>query len=461
MKKTKKIYIILLVILFSMLAWNSVKAASSSISASSSKVNKGSTVTVSASVNAGAWNLTLKGAGQSKGLVGQTSTTSNASASTSITFTASKVGTYKFDLIGDITDYYTENNTQKVNKSITITVTEPETNTGGSTGGNNSGGANGGNQGNNLGGSSSGNSGGSTSGSSNNKPTTTTQPPAEVKKSTDNTLSALSIAEGQISPEFNKDVKEYSLTVPYEVLELNVTATPNDSKAKVEIIGDKDLQEGENILTIRVTAEDGSVADYVVKVTKARIPLALKSLVIKYQNENGELVETALNPAFSFDVFEYSLEEMGYWVEKLSVEALPNIEGANIDVQGADSLQAGENTVTITAKIPKEVAEGEEPKEEIITYTIKLNKKPEPTTMERLSDWYNQNEEYVIIGALGVCIVFLFGLSIYIVVDHNKYKHIIARVKEENDFKSNKIFEKVSEEESEEKDNTKTGKRFK
>lgn len=248
----------------------------------------------------------------------------------------------------------------------------------------------------------------------------------------------------------------------YEVAQLNVTATPNDSKAKVEIIGDKDLQEGENILTIRVTAEDGSVADYVVKVTRARIPLALKSLIIKYQNENGELVETALNPAFYFDVFEYSLEEMEYWVEKLSVEAIPNIEGASIDVQGADNLQAGENAVTITAKISAEVAEGEEPKEEIITYTIKFNKKQEPTAMEKLSNWYKKNEEYIIIGALGVCVAFLFGLSIYIVVDHNKYKHIIARVKEENDFKSNNIFEETNNEVSEEeKDTAKAGKRFK
>lgn len=307
-----------------------------------------------------------------------------------------------------------------------------------------------------------GNSGGN-GGNSGSKPPTTTQPPVEVKKSTDNTLSALSIEGGQISPEFNKDVKEYALKVPYEVAELNVTAKPNDSKAKVEVIGNKDLQEGENILTVRVTAEDGSASDYVVKVTRARIPLALKSLVIKYQNENGEIVETPLNPVFSFDVFEYSLEEMEYWVKELSVEALPNIEGANIDVQGADSLQAGENKVTITAKISAEVAEGEEPKEEIITYTIKFNRKQEPTTMEKISNWYKQNERNVIISALGVCIVFLFGLSIYIVVDYNKYKHVVKKVKEANDFKSNNIFEEETSEEisEEEKDTAKAGKRFK
>lgn len=401
-------------------------AASLSISTSKSTVAPGESFTVTVKLNNGAGYVTSEG--QTQWLDNSSfSYTKTAGSSGSVTVTAS----------GTAADYSTEKD-QKVSASKTVKIVKPTSSSGGNSSGNSGGNS----------------SGGSTGGNSGNKPTTTT-------KSTDNTLSTLSIAEGQISPEFNKDVKEYSLTVPYEVVELNVTATPNDSKAKVEIIGDKDLQEGENILTIRVTAEDGSVADYVVKVTKARIPLALKSLVIKYQNENGELVETALNPAFSFDVFEYSLEEMEYWVEKLSVEALPNIEGASIDVQGADNLQAGENTVTITAKISAEVAESEEPKEEIITYTIKFNKKQEPTTMEKISNWYSQNERFVIIGALGVCVVFLFGLSIYIIVDHNKYKHIIARVKEENDFKSNKIFEEVSEEASEEKDNIKTGKRFK
>lgn len=411
-------------------------AASLSISTSKSTVAPGESFTVTVKLSNGAGYVTS--GGQTKWLDNSSfSYTKTAGSSGSVTVTAS----------GTVADYTTEKD-QQVSESKTVKIVQPTSNPG-----DNQGGSTGGNQGNS--------SGGSSSGSSNKKPTTTTKPPAEVKKSTDNTLSELSIEGGQISPEFNKDVKEYSLTVPYEVIELNVTATPNDSKAKAEIIGNKDLQEGENILTIRITAEDGSALDYVVKVTRARIPLALKSLVIKYQNENGELLETALNPAFSFDVFEYSLEEMDYWVEKLSVEAIPNIEGASIDVQGADNLQAGENTVTITAKIPREVAEGEEPKEEIITYTIKFNKKQEPTTMEKISNWYSQNERFVIIGALGVCVVFLFGLSIYIVVDHNKYKHIIARVKEENNFKSNNIFEETSNEESEEKDNTKTGKRFK
>lgn len=441
MKKTIRTCLLLIGILTSMIFFNSVKAASSSIYASSTKVTKGSSVTISASVNAGAWNLTLSGSGQSKGLVGQTSTTSNASSSTSLTFKPTKAGSYTFYLRGDITDYYTDA-TSNVSKSITITVTEPVSNSGGSSSGGNS--SSSGNSSKPSGGSSS-SSGGSTS----NKNNTASASQEEKEKSKDSTLSALTVKEGTISPEFKSDVKEYALTIPYETSEVNVTATPTDSKATVAVEGNKDLKEGENTVTIKVTAEDGSTSNYVIKVTRKRVPVALKSLMIRYENQEGEVIELPLTPAFGFDKLEYTLEELEYWVEKLSIEAIPNIEGATVDIQGADNLQEGENTITITLKIAAEdVKEGEEPKEETITYTIKVNKKEEPTLIAKIGDWfngifeivsiwYNTNTEKIILGALGVCVVALIGLSVYIIVDHNRYKDVIAKARMER--KANKL----------------------
>ena len=464
MKKIIKISLLFIITLLFMININSVNAASTSISASSTKVTKGKSVTVTASVKAGAWNLTLSGAGQSKGLVGQTATTANASASTSITFTPSKTGTYTFTLKGDITDYDTDA-TSDVSKSVTITVTEPPSKPsgGGTTGGNSSGGS-----------SSSGNS--SSNSTTNKKPTnTTTTKPAEEPKSTDSTLSALTIKEGAISPEFKKDVKEYALTIPYETTEVNVTATANDSKAKVNIEGNKDLKEGENIVKVLVTAEDGTSTTYTIKVTRKRVPIALKSLVVKYQNENGELIETPLNPAFNFDTLEYTIQELEYWVEKLNIEAIPNIEGAEVEIVGADNLQTGENTITITLKIDEQnPVEGQEPKEETITYTIKVNKKEEPTLMAKISNWFkgimgtvgtwfNNNKTKVILGALVMCIVALIGLSTYIVIDYNKYKDVIAKVKKVNEINTNSnIVEEISKEKNvnNKNDRPKGGKHF-
>ena len=95
-------------------------AASASITGSKT-VTVGQSVTITASVNAGAWNITLSGNGQTKELIGQTAVQGNSSASTSITFTPTKEGTYTFNLSGDITDYETEA-TNNVSRSCTITV---------------------------------------------------------------------------------------------------------------------------------------------------------------------------------------------------------------------------------------------------------------------------------------------------------------------------------------------------
>ena len=102
------------------LNFNKLYAASATITGSQT-VTQGSSVTVTGSVNAGAWNMKLVGAGQTKGLAGQTDTTGNKGASTSITFTASTIGSYTFTFSGDITDYNTDATTYP-SQTCTITV---------------------------------------------------------------------------------------------------------------------------------------------------------------------------------------------------------------------------------------------------------------------------------------------------------------------------------------------------
>lgn len=448
----KIIFVLLAVVFILILMTIKSNAASISISTSKSSVSPGGTFTVTVSVNGGAGKVSTT---VSNGSGGKTEFLDNSSYS--FTCTAGSSGSVTISASGSIADYDTETESTK-SASRTVKIVKPTTNQ--SSGGSSS-----------------------TGGTSTQRPTTPTV--QEKPKSTDNTLSALSIKEGAITPEFKKDVKEYALTIPYETTEVNVTATPNDSRATAKVEGNKDLKEGENTVTVKVTAEDGSTSSYIIKVTRKRVPIALKSLVIKYENQEGQLVEIPLNPAFNFDTLEYTLQDLEHWVERLSVEAVPNIEGATIDIQGADTLQTGENTLTITLKIAEEasqVKEGEEPKEETITYTIKVNKTEEPTLMAKISDWFkgimgtvstwfNNNKSKVILGALALCIVALIGLSAYIVVDYNKYKDVIAKVKKASEINANSnIAEEVEQssntneektiEENNKNDRPKGGKHF-
>lgn len=437
MKTKLKIIIFVIAMLIIICIGSRVEAASASITATKTTATVGENVTISVNINAAAWNLKVSGAGVSGGnIVGYDSNGSNTSTTKTYSLNTSSVGTYTINLTGDITDGSTDLNT-KIGKAVTVTVKAKQTNPS-STGGNS-------------------NSGSSSSGkTTTKKPTTTTKPTEEEKKSTDSTLSSLSIAEGAITPEFNKDVKEYAITVPNEVTKLNITATPTDSKATVSVTEYEELKEGENIITISVTAEDGTTkTDYVIKATRQRKELALEKLIIKYTNQNGELVEVPLTPEFISNIYEYSIETLEYWVKSLDIEVLANIEGATIEISGADSLKEGENVITITVKNkitmePQE--EGAEPteQEETKTYTIKFNKNAEPTIIGKISNWfkgifggvstwYANNQEKAVFGALMFCIVALIGLSIYIIVDYKKYQDLLGKIGKLNNLNNNEI----------------------
>lgn len=420
-KILKEILFILFISAFMMLLMTVTSHAATSISISTSKstVSPGEsfTVTVSA-VGAGPVTTSV-----SNGSGGKTEFLDNSSYS--FTCTAGSSGSVTISASGTLGDYETNGEKDRyASKTVKIS--------------NNS------------------NSGGSSdsSGSSNNKPNTSNTNNDDTPKSTDSSLKGLSVEEGAITPEFNKDVKEYTLTVPNEIGGANVTAIPNDSKATVSVTGNVGLKEGENTVTILVTAEDGSTSKYLIRVMRERPVLSLQSLVIRYKNQEGQLIEIPLNPIFNFETYEYTIEDLEHWVETLEIDAVPNIEGAKIDIQGADNLVQGENTVTITVKVPLEnngeLPEGEEPQEEIKTYTIKLNKKEEPvppTLMGKISNWfngifggvtswYNNNQEQAILGALAICVVALLVLSIYIIVDYKKYKTLIQKLNKLSDIEN-------------------------
>ena len=68
--------------------------------------------------------------------------------------------------------------------------------------------------------------------------------------------------------EFDKDTYEYSLTVDSDVESLILDPILSNSNATYTIYGNSDFQEGENIVTIVVTAEDGSTSTYKINVNK-------------------------------------------------------------------------------------------------------------------------------------------------------------------------------------------------
>ena len=381
MNKTKKYLIILLFFIGMLFSLEIVSnAASTSISASTTNPAPGQTVTVTGNVTAGAWNLQLSGAGKSETIYGFTNKNGNSSASKSITFTAGNAGQeYVFSLSGGMTDI-NANNEESVNKSVRIKVANNSSSTNNNSGNNSS---------------------TSNNGSTNNSGKT-------VKMITTSPTDFSGFKASNKGP--------YKLTVENNISQLNVTVKYSDGSKNAYT---KNLQEGSNkisvdgytIIATRKTAEGEVIPNEIDdeettdKEDEQKQKLRLDNLVLD-DNLNAKL-----DPNFDPEVFEYTVILGNDYLDlkELYINALPNIDGAKVTIEGNKELTDGETTVTIKVE-----AEGYEP----VTYTIKLVKQEiveteaEPV-LEETDDFLDNSKELMkkrrIICSL-VCLITIIGI---------------------------------------------------
>lgn len=413
-KILKSIIIIGIIGIITLILTNTSDAASLSVKASKSSVSPGEsfTVTVTLSDAAGPVSATVSGGS------GSLAKEWLENSSKSFTCTAGSSGTVTITASGTVGDFATGNDvTVRNSTSVTIVVPTPQPEPtpapkpSNNTSNNNS------------------------SGNSSNNNTSTTP-----KKSDNSNLSSIQIAEGVISPEFSKTVKEYTVNVPYEVTKLSIAATPEHSKGTVTINGNDELKVGENLIEIIVTAEDSSTDKYTIKAIRAKQELSLQTLSIYYVNENGEKVELKLDPQFSFDVYSYSVNDiLAHTIQSLSVEAKANAENAKVEIVGNDELKSGTNEITIKVSVTDEAG-----LEEQKTYTIKVQKEEEPvvvelTTIQKIQNffggfgsgitkWISSNFDKIITGMLLISTSAFVGLTIYFVCDYKNYQKLLAKL---------------------------------
>ena len=87
--------------------------------------------------------------------------------------------------------------------------------------------------------------------------------------SADNSLKALTISPGTLSPAFKGSTTKYTATVDNSVTSMAVSATPVNEKATIEsVTGNTNLAVGANVVQIVVKAENGTTATYKITVTR-------------------------------------------------------------------------------------------------------------------------------------------------------------------------------------------------
>ena len=115
-------------------------------------------------------------------------------------------------------------------------------------------------------------------------------------KSENNYLKSLSVSGGVLSPDFDRQIVEYSVKVTSNINEINIIAETEDEKAKINGNGKIDINEISEC-RIEVVADSGTVRTYFLKIIKETQDIKdyTNSNTNSSKNEENELNESVLN----------------------------------------------------------------------------------------------------------------------------------------------------------------------
>lgn len=164
----------------------------------------------------------------------------------------------------------------------------------------------------------------------------------EIMQTNNTNLKILRLNHVGITPEFEKNIKEYYFIADMSINELEVTALPENENATINVTGNTDIREGLNTINIEVESEDKAKTEtYKIYVTKtANKELANSNL------ENLAVRKGTLEPPFQANITHYYVE-LANDVSKLDILAISQNMNATVTIEENDDLQIGENTITV------------------------------------------------------------------------------------------------------------------
>lgn len=151
------------------------------------------------------------------------------------------------------------------------------------------------------------------------------------------------ISEDNLNFTFSRFVTIYNQEVLYEVEHLDLNVVPNNPNAKVRIVGNDienntNLNVGENTIDIYVTAYDGTTTCYTLNITRLNLGEEI------YYPEKDATLFSLIIPGYAIsfdkDVYEYKIH-LTSDISKLTVNAVPTYDEANINISSTDNLHDG------------------------------------------------------------------------------------------------------------------------
>ena len=131
---------------------------------------------------------------------------------------------------------------------------------------------------------------------------------AAKQVSSNNSLKSLNVSDLELEPIFDPGTTEYTVNAPEGTATINIQATPQDSNASINGIGEVSVFEGLNTLSIVVTAENGYQKEY-----KLNVNVKEEPIIVRINDKDVSLVKQAnalpqVSSYYSPSTMEYKYE---------------------------------------------------------------------------------------------------------------------------------------------------------
>lgn len=182
-----------------------------------------------------------------------------------------------------------------------------------------------------------------------------------------------------IVPEFDPEIKEYYFVTNNLTEELEIVVEPENNSNTVTILGNDNLKEGLNTVTIEVESPDKKEKSiYKIYVTKTdNIELANTNL------ETLAVEDAILYPAFDTNITEYEIEVSNSTTE-LNILAIPEKMNSTVSIDRKESLKIGDNIITIDVLAENKITSRK--------YIIKVHRRSEAEELQNEQEINSQAE---------------------------------------------------------------------
>lgn len=238
-----------------------------------------------------------------------------------------------------------------------------------------------------------------------------------IARDANNSLKELSVEGYEFYPTFNKNITNYYLTIPTDVIELKVKASTDNDKAKYVISGNK-ITKKDGTIKVTVTPVNGVKKTYNINVSK--------------QNDNElklqklEIENAKITPTFSESKYYYDVEASQMEIKPLKITVEANESEANIEIIGNDeSLVEGNNIISIIISNEEETTTYELNVNITKQFTIEQVNNENKGKIEEVKNWLVdffsiENNIIAVLAALSVILIIVIIIVIIKIKKKNK-----------------------------------------